>query len=165
MARAPTRGMCRVDARRASVDVASGMSRVGFDGVVVGGLMEERWTRMGRWAWAVDREGLGWVRMTMLRGLDLLVSSLRAASSDSSFLSAVMGIVDATFCAASISRCRVTLLMPTRMCFPTSGGGGGSSFMTESSSSSLAFLFLFLPLEGWMCALRCSPSGEMRLCA
>jgi hypothetical protein len=72
MAMAPTRGMCRVDASRASADVCTGMSRVAISDVVEGadgGDKADKWTSVGRWACAGDSEGLGCVRMTMLRGL------------------------------------------------------------------------------------------------
>ena len=48
MARAPTRGMCSVEAKRKSVDVARGIRRVVLSDDE--GLRVDRWTRVGRWA-------------------------------------------------------------------------------------------------------------------
>ena len=110
--------MDRQDARRASEDVGRGISRVASLGVVVDGSESvDKWTRVGRWAWAGEREGFGCVRRTMLRGWGL--SS--PVGDDEEAVIAVPG----AFLAAKASRCRVTLFRPMRRWFLRAGGGGG----------------------------------------
>jgi hypothetical protein len=156
MASTPTRGMYNVEERRASVDVARQTSRVGcaFAGVEAG-LRVDKWTRVGRWAWTVEVEGLGWVIRIMLMGLaSSLAVLIWSVDLCSWFNLADVGTVAGACCAASASRWRVTLLMPMRMCLPISGGGGGASSDVGASRSFWLFLFLFLPLEGSTCVLR-----------
>jgi hypothetical protein len=69
MASAPTRGMCRAEARRASIDVGSETRRVGIVVRDVGGESVDRCSSVGMWACAGYSDGLGCVNTTILRGL------------------------------------------------------------------------------------------------
>lgn len=102
--------------------------------------------------------------MTTLKGLEDVLEELSPSASgrklsDSCAVDSATGAVDGAVPAASASRCLVTLFSPTRTCDPMDGTGTfGSSF-----EESLLDRFLFLPLEGCTCILRCSPSGASRL--
>lgn len=102
--------------------------------------------------------------MTMLSGFvaaSCCCSDLSFAveGSFSPALRLLAGMVGGAVSMARASRCLVMLSRPTRMCDPIAGAGGGGA----SSGAGLLPRFRFLPLEGCMCVLRCSPSGVRRL--
>lgn len=88
-----------------------------------------------------------------------------ASGGDASAL-ALEGAEGGAVCAARASRWRVTLLRPTRMWDPISGGGGAVSGTLLLASLLVSFCdsrFRFFPLDGGMCVLRWSPNGCNRL--
>lgn len=95
------------------MDVGRGMRRVGGGGTdeVEGEWARgrlARWRRVGRWAWAGDSEGLGWVMITMLMCLwaplwglivSLLGLSLGFASSALAWEDVISAVEGAVFAA------------------------------------------------------------------
>lgn len=100
--------------------------------------------------------------MTILRILGGVADSLRSVCvglSCSPMVVSSIGAVGGAVLAAWVSRCLVTLFKPTRICEAVAGAGN----LGDSSGAVLVARFRFLPLEGRMCVLRCSPTGATRL--
>jgi hypothetical protein len=100
--------------------------------------------------------------MTILRILGGVADSLWSVCvglSCSSMLVPLIGAVGGAVLAAWVSRCLVTLFKPTRICEAIVGDGT----LEGSTGVALVARFRFLPLEGRICVLRCSPIGPTRL--
>ena len=99
--------------------------------------------------------------MTILRILGGVADSLRSVcvGLSCSLVVSLIGAVGGAVLAALVSRCLVRLFKPTRICEAVAGAGN----LEGSSGAALVARFRFLPLEGRMCALRCSPIGANRL--
>ena len=111
IARAPTWGMCRADARRASLDGGRVMRRVD----VLEGFGFERWMRVGMWACGREEGGWTWGIITRARGWreDLVQGTFSSTSLFPPLLDLTK--VEGAYCAASASKWRVTLLRPIKM--------------------------------------------------